>query len=204
MSQKVHDIHPHIISKDDGRYPRAPLGGEQSDWSRERPVTAEYMVAAMDEAGVASSALVQAATCYGYDNSYVADAIERYPDRFTGVGTIDVLAPDAVERAEGLDRSWYLRASPLYGRQQARIRLQLARRPAFLPGVGICRRRGRSDLHSDAAGRLSRIVSNSQSASRTPGSSSTISPERTSRTARPTRLRNRCSRCRPIRTSTSR
>ena len=96
MSQKVHDIHPHIISKDDGRYPRAPLGGEQSDWSRERPVTTESMVAAMDEAGVASSALVQAATCYGYDNSYIADAIERYPDRFTGVGTIDVLAPDAV------------------------------------------------------------------------------------------------------------
>jgi predicted TIM-barrel fold metal-dependent hydrolase len=97
MPQKVHDIHPHIISRDDNRYPRAPLGGEQSDWSRERPVTAEDMIAAMDEAGVASSALVQAATCYGYDNSYVADAIARYPDRFTAVGTIDVLAPDAVE-----------------------------------------------------------------------------------------------------------
>lgn len=97
MPEKVHDIHPHIIARDEARYPRAPLGGEQSDWARERPVSAEAMVAAMDEAGVASSALVQAATCYGYDNSYISDAIAKYPDRFTGVGTIDVLAPDAVE-----------------------------------------------------------------------------------------------------------
>ena len=43
------DIHPHVISKDEERYPRAPLGGKQSDWSRERPVGAEEMLAAMDE-----------------------------------------------------------------------------------------------------------------------------------------------------------
>lgn len=97
MTQKVHDIHPHIISDDDARYPRSPIGGMQSDWSKEHHVTVEDMVAAMDEAGVASSALVQAATCYGYNNTYVADAVAQYPDRFTAVGTMDVLAPDAVE-----------------------------------------------------------------------------------------------------------
>ncbi|OBZ93427.1 amidohydrolase [Pararhizobium polonicum] len=101
MPQKVHDIHPHIISDDDSRYPRSPIGGMQSDWSKEHHVTVEDMVAAMDEAGVASSALVQAATCYGYNNSYVADAVSRYPDRFTGVGTMDVLAPDAVDVMKG-------------------------------------------------------------------------------------------------------
>lgn len=102
MPQAIHDIHPHIISTDDTRFPRAPIGGsEQSDWSQEHQVTAERMIAAMDEAGVASSALVQAATCYGYDNSYVAHAVERFPDRFTAVGTIDVLAPDAVEVFKG-------------------------------------------------------------------------------------------------------
>jgi predicted TIM-barrel fold metal-dependent hydrolase len=101
MPQAIHDIHPHIISPDDERFPRSPLGGEQSDWSRDRPVTIEDMVAAMDEAGVASSALVQAASCYGFDNSYVAHAVKRFPDRFTAVGTIDVLAPDAVEVLKG-------------------------------------------------------------------------------------------------------
>lgn len=101
MPSKVHDIHPHVISDDDVRYPRAPIGGKQSDWSKEHQVTVEHMVAAMDEAGVASSALVQAATCYGYDNSYVADAVARHPDRFTAVATIDVLAPDAVATMKG-------------------------------------------------------------------------------------------------------
>ena len=94
----VIDIHPHIIASDATRYPLAPLGGHQSDWSRTRPVTTEQMVAAMDKAGVAKAAIVQASTCYGHDNSYVADAVAAHPDRFTGVFSVDVLAADAPER----------------------------------------------------------------------------------------------------------
>ncbi len=56
------------------------------------------MIAAMDQAGIAKSALVQASTCYGHDNSYVADAVAAHPDRFTGVFSVDVLAPDAPEK----------------------------------------------------------------------------------------------------------
>ena len=92
------DIHPHIIASDTKRYPLAPLGGHQSDWSRTRPVTTEQMIAAMDQAGVAKAAIVQASTCYGHDNSYVADAVAAHPDRFTGVFSVDVLAADAPER----------------------------------------------------------------------------------------------------------
>jgi predicted TIM-barrel fold metal-dependent hydrolase len=40
---------------------------------------------------------VQASTCYGHDNSYVADAVAAHPDRFTGVFSCDILAPDARE-----------------------------------------------------------------------------------------------------------
>jgi len=94
----VIDIHPHIIANDTKRYPLAPLGGHQSDWSRTRPVTTEQMIAAMDKAGVAKAAIVQASTCYGHDNSYVADAVAAHPGRFTGVFSVDVLAPDAPER----------------------------------------------------------------------------------------------------------
>ena len=94
----VIDIHPHIIADDTKCYPLAPLGGHQSDWSRTRPVTTEQMIAAMDKAGVAKAAIVQASTCYGHDNSYVADAVAAHPDRFTGVFSVDVLAPDAPER----------------------------------------------------------------------------------------------------------
>src|SRR5882672_2089455 len=92
------DIHPHIIASDANRYPLAPLGGHQSDWSRTRPVTVEKLVAAMDEAGVQKAAIVQASTCYGHDNAYVADAVAAHPKRFTGVFSVDVLASDAIER----------------------------------------------------------------------------------------------------------
>jgi L-fuconolactonase len=91
------DIHPHIVSPDTQRYPLAPLGGKQSAWSSERPTTYQQLLDAMDEAGVAKAAIVHSSTAYGYDNSYVADAVAAVPSRFTGVYSIDVMAPDAVE-----------------------------------------------------------------------------------------------------------
>ena len=91
------DIHPHIVSPDTKKYPLDPLGGTQSTWSTERPTTYKMLLDAMDEAGVAKAAIVHSSTAYGYDNSYVADAVEAVPQRFTGVGSIDVLAPDAVK-----------------------------------------------------------------------------------------------------------
>jgi predicted TIM-barrel fold metal-dependent hydrolase len=91
------DIHPHIVSPDTTKYPLDPLGGTQSTWSRERPTTYQQLLAAMDEAGVAKAAIVHSSTAYGYDNSYVADAVAAVPQRFTGVYSIDVLAADAVK-----------------------------------------------------------------------------------------------------------
>jgi len=92
------DTHAHVIAADTRRYPRAPLGGRQSDWSRERPVSAEQMLAAMDEAGIAKTVLVQASTCYGHDNAYVADAVAAHPQRFVGVFSVDMAAADAPEK----------------------------------------------------------------------------------------------------------
>jgi len=99
------DIHPHIISTDATRYPRSPLFGVQSDWSKERPVTIEQYVAEMDAAGVQKAAIVQASTCYGYDNSYLTDSIAKYPGRLTAVGTIDLLHADAPAQI----RNWLTR-----------------------------------------------------------------------------------------------
>lgn len=89
------DIHPHVISSNTDAYPLTPLGGKQSDWSAEHPMDVEDMVKAMDEAGVAKSVLVQASSAYGYNNSYVADSVAKFPDRFTGVFSVDVTAKDA-------------------------------------------------------------------------------------------------------------
>ena len=92
------DIHPHVIATDNVRYPLQPLGGNQSTWSRDRPTTYDTMVEEMDRAGVAKSAIVQASTAYGHDNSYVAEAIAAHPKRFTGVFSVDMLAADNVEK----------------------------------------------------------------------------------------------------------
>jgi predicted TIM-barrel fold metal-dependent hydrolase len=100
MPTKIIDIHPHIISPNQANYPPSPLFGVQSKWSAERPTSIEDMMAAMDDAGVAKSAIVHASTCYGYNCSYLADSLARFPARFTGVGSIDTLAKDNVEKAQ--------------------------------------------------------------------------------------------------------
>lgn len=98
MTAGIIDTHTHVISTDRTRYPAAPLGGRQSDWSAERPVSDEGLLAAMDAAGVARAVVVQASTAYGHDNSYMADCVARHPHRFVGVFSVDILAPDACER----------------------------------------------------------------------------------------------------------
>ncbi|TNE67810.1 MAG: amidohydrolase [Alphaproteobacteria bacterium] len=85
------DIHPHIISDDEKRYPPAPLFGKRSDWSQERPNTVEALIEAMDDAGVAKAAVVHSSTTYGFDNCYVVDGCNKYADRLVAVGSVDML-----------------------------------------------------------------------------------------------------------------
>ena len=102
---KFIDIHPHIISDDESKYPPAPLFGKRSDWSQERPSTVETLIAAMDEADVAKAAVVHSSTTYGFDNSYVVDGCAKYSDRLVAVGSVDVLQPDAPQ----VIRDWVAR-----------------------------------------------------------------------------------------------
>jgi L-fuconolactonase len=92
------DSHTHVISPDVERYPLAPLGGHQSDWSQARPVDHDGLVAAMDQAGIAQAVVVQASTVYGHDARYVVEAVRAHPGRFVGVFSIDAMADDAVEQ----------------------------------------------------------------------------------------------------------
>ena len=94
------DTHLHAISPDTAVYPKAPIGGHQSDWSRERPVDVAGVLRGMDAAGIAKAVVVQASTVYGHDNRYVVDAVRAHPDRFVGVYSIDALAADAVTQID--------------------------------------------------------------------------------------------------------
>jgi L-fuconolactonase len=102
---EIFDIHTHVISKDTARYPLAPLDGKQSDWSQTHPVDAAGLIAEMDAAGVAKSAVVHASTVYGYDNSYLADSVAAHPGRFTGVFSIDLFAADAAAQFDRWTRA---------------------------------------------------------------------------------------------------
>jgi len=103
MSSKYVDIHPHIVATDTVRYPVTPIGGTRSEWSKERSVTLEELIAAMDEGGVEKAAIVHSSTTYGFNNDYVADAVAAHPKRFTGVFSVNVTEADAPERM----RYWY-------------------------------------------------------------------------------------------------
>jgi predicted TIM-barrel fold metal-dependent hydrolase len=100
MARTIVDTHPHIVSQDIERYPPSPLFGVRSKWSSERTATAEDLLAEMDRAGVHKAAIVHASTVYGFDNALVADAAQRFPARCAGVGSVDLLASDAVPVAE--------------------------------------------------------------------------------------------------------
>ena len=89
------DTHCHVIATDTKKYPLKPLFGKQSDWSAAHPINYPDMVKADVEAKVDKAVLVQASSAYAFDNSYVADSVAAHPERFTGVFSIDVVAPDA-------------------------------------------------------------------------------------------------------------
>jgi predicted TIM-barrel fold metal-dependent hydrolase len=97
---KIFDTHTHVIAPDTATYPTDPIGGHQSEWSQKRPVDADGLLKAIDEAGVAKAVVVQASTVYGHDNRYVVDTVRAHPARFIGVYSIDALAPGAVERID--------------------------------------------------------------------------------------------------------
>jgi len=92
------DTHTHVIATDTTKYPLAPLFGRQSAWSAEHPLDYPDMIKAIDAAGVDQAILVQASSAYAFDNTYVSEAVAAHPDRFTGVFSVDVVAPDAVEQ----------------------------------------------------------------------------------------------------------
>jgi predicted TIM-barrel fold metal-dependent hydrolase len=196
----VIDVRPHVISTDEKRYPREPLGGSQSDWSRERPVSAEAMIAAMDQAGVSRSALVQAATCYGYDNRYLADSVVAHPQRFAGVFSVDVFRPDAKERiahwlAKGLAGLRVFIAGHTMASKDARLD-----DPRSFPAWTMASDTG-SRCACSSARRASRSSRRCSRASRAFASCSITWRGRRSRTGRPTPRRRAFSRSRAIPTS---
>jgi L-fuconolactonase len=123
-SDMIFDSHAHLISDDAVRYPPLPGADLRAPADLERPFTVEHLLKEMDRHGVARAALVQRASIYGYDNSYVCDSAARFPERLGAVCSIDARQPTApadmehwtrergavgirlMEPAKGADLSW--------------------------------------------------------------------------------------------------
>lgn len=94
MPFRLIDTHAHLVSDDWETYPPRPFGAglptpERSPFT----VTAEQLIAMMDDNGVDFACLVQRGHIYGYDNSYILDSATRYPDRFRPVVILDTQDP---------------------------------------------------------------------------------------------------------------
>lgn len=76
------------------------LGGGKARWAKgeadilfpedfgDKGVTAERMLAFMDENEIEKAVLLQG-SAYGFQNEYIAESAAKYPDRFIGTATID-------------------------------------------------------------------------------------------------------------------
>ena len=96
MPVEVIDSHTHVVSADNVRYPVTPgVDGEQG-WHREHPVDTESLLAEAQTAGVRALALVQAISCYGFDNRYVLDSARAHPERTIAIGALRPDDPNAV------------------------------------------------------------------------------------------------------------
>jgi len=91
------DTHVHVWSTDAARYPWQQTLAHVPIPTYAAPV--EDLVAAMADAGVSHAVLVQPSV-YGWDNSYLCDCLDRWPDRFAGICLID---PDAADPGKELD-----------------------------------------------------------------------------------------------------
>ena len=94
---RIVDTNPHLVAADKQKYEMTPLGSLPVWAEGDAHLSVEEYLAHMDTAGVDQATLVHPSNVYGFNNSYCADSAAGHPDRFTGVGAIDVNDPKAAE-----------------------------------------------------------------------------------------------------------
>ena len=86
------DAHVHVWTPEGSKYPLA--AGFRLDEMRPPSFTPQELLAHAKPCGVKRVVLIQM-SFYGFDNSYMLDAIEEFPGVFAGVAVIDDRAPGA-------------------------------------------------------------------------------------------------------------
>lgn len=91
----VVDTHVHVWEIDPPKYPVGPTAPGWTSYPDE-PGTADELLAEMDMHGVDWAVLVQTSWST-WDNGYIADSMDRFPNRFIGHGLIDPQDPKNAE-----------------------------------------------------------------------------------------------------------
>ena len=90
------DTHVHVWEIDPPKYPIGPTSPNWNSYPDE-PGTVDELLAEMDVHGVDWTVLVQTSWST-WDNGYIADSVERFPNRFIGHGLIDPQDPNNAEQ----------------------------------------------------------------------------------------------------------
>lgn len=90
------DTHVHVWEIDPPKYPVGPTAPNWTSLPDEQG-TADELLEEMDLHNVDWSVLVQTSWST-WDNGYIADSVERFPDRFIGHGLIDPQDPNNAEQ----------------------------------------------------------------------------------------------------------
>ena len=96
----VVDTHMHVWGNDPQKYPFPhPHRADFADEDVPHDATVGMLIDDMDQHGVTHCVLVQV-VYHGWDNSYLADCIKKYPDRLVAHGLIDPLDPKVADKLE--------------------------------------------------------------------------------------------------------
>src|SRR5947208_13529978 len=95
------DAHVHVWTPDTTRYPLA--AGYKKEDMQPPSFTPEELFKHCKPAGVGRINLIQI-SFYGFDNSYMLDAIAKYPDVFVGTAVINPLGKDPEREMNDLEK----------------------------------------------------------------------------------------------------
>ena len=103
---KIIDAHAHIYERLTGFGPRGEaraIGGAMVEWATgkreqflnpahgDKEFLPEKLIELMDEGGIERAVILQGSN-YGFQNSFIAESVAKYPDRFVGAGSFDPYA----------------------------------------------------------------------------------------------------------------
>ncbi len=97
----VIDAQVHVWDHDHGDRPWDPAGVLPV---HAEPFTVKHLITAMDAVGI-DAALLVSSKLYGFDNSYVIESVQHFPERLAAVGRVDLTQPRPERFVEALSAS---------------------------------------------------------------------------------------------------